>query len=163
MAFKRSPHLLIALNVFFALLAVIGQVAQNVSLPIWTGSTSPGPNCTNDSSSGNDSAYQPTMDPYFILSFASFSFLVIFGCITLVLLVIQLTVNSLSGSQIRWLTVEDNLLFPQWQLILIGVFDALNGVFVVYASPPSRTAPFLQAILGNFIIPLTIFFRYLRN
>ena len=171
--------LLLLVNIIFAALAVLGQVGQNVSLPLWTGATGAldNPNCTNssqemtgedydsvdfdvDGANSSNSSSSPTMDPFFVLSFASLSFVVIFGSTCAVLGAVQLITNAITGRTVlKIFTLEDDLLFPQWQLILIGVFDALNGVFVVFASMPSRTAPFLQAILGNFTIPLTIFFR----
>ncbi len=177
-----GSYLLVGLNIFFATLAVIGQVFQNVSLPLWVGSTEAlgNPNCTSNksqlfedyyddykesedlaSSKNVSKPFQPGMDPFFVLSFASLSFVIIFGVITACILVVQVVANHLYGRTVfRFITKEDDLLFPQWQMILIGVFDALNGVFVVFASSPSRTAPFLQAILGNFTIPLTIVFRW---
>ncbi len=169
-----AGYVAVIINVFFSAIAVLGQVGQNVSLPLWTGATQAlgQPNCSksndNDSfaldfeyeeNSTNGSTYQPEMDPFFILSFASLSFVVVFGTITAVLAIVQYFVNNFHTSKVNWISVENDLKFPQWQLCLIGVFDALNGVFVVFASSPARTAPFLQAILGNFIIPLTIFFR----
>ena len=160
----KGAYLLVLLNIFFAVLAVIGQVAQNVSLPLWIGATSEleDPNCTDINITAIDasnSSYTPAMDPFFVLSFASLSFVVIFGAISLVIIVIQLILNHLFGKDVKFITMKDDILFPQWQFVLVGVFDALNGVFVVFAADPSRTAPFLQAILGNFIIPLTILFR----
>ena len=170
---QKSGHFLVILNITFAVIAIVGQVGQNVSLPLWAGATQSlySPNCSNISSNSSMDALEegssnasnsskPTMDPFFVLSFASLSFVVIFGAITAFLVVLQLTVNAIKGEQFfSFITLKDDILFPQWQLILIGVFDALNGVFVVFASTPTRTAPFLQAILGNFTIPLTIFFR----
>ena len=180
---KNSPrfraYLLVLMNVSFAAIAILAQVGQNVSLPIWVDATQTmnNPNCTtkNASSSYDDSESEDfyyyternsskgssnSMDPFFVLSFASLSFVVIFGVTTGVIAVVQVITNLATGEKrLQLITVKDDLLFPQWQLILIGVFDALNGVFVVFASSASRTAPFLQAILGNFIIPLTILFR----
>lgn len=177
---SAGPYLLVLLNIAFAAIAVLGQVGQNVTLPLWAGATGAlyNPNCSNASKASSEEAdsyssylqlgsgsnssnsSQPTMDPFFVLSFASLSFVVIFGVITTVLLVVQVLTNAVAGRKVLvFMTVEDDLLFPQWQLLLIGVFDALNGVFVVFASSPDRTAPFLQAILSNFIIPMTIFFR----
>lgn len=179
----KKGRALIVLNVIFAAVAIIGQVAQNVSLPLWTGATSAldNANCTDSSQHGNSSDYYSSeyidednnnsngsnssssslmMDPFFVLSFASLSFVVIFGTITVILVLVQVIANALAGKEVvKLITKRDDLLFPQWQLVLIGIFDALNGVFVVFASMPKRTAPFLQAILGNFTIPLTIFFR----
>lgn len=168
---KKGSYLLMLLNVVFAVVSVVGQVGQNVSLPLWTGATSAldNANCTNsslhsegssDGANSSNATTGPTMDPFFVLSFASLSFVVIFGVTTAVLAIVQLVTNALTGRRVlKLITMQDDIMFPQWQLILIGVFDALNGVFVVFASMPTRTAPFLQAILGNFLIPLTIFFR----
>ena len=146
---KEHRELLIAVNVLFAALAISGQVGQNVTLPLWasaaTASCQEGhANSSNDTRNGTGDGL--SMDPFFVLSFASLSFVVIFGVLTL-------------GSAALGAVTTDDLRFPQWQLFLIGLFDALNGVLVVYSSPSSRTAPFLQAILGNFLIPLTIIFR----
>ncbi len=163
---RESRYLLICMNLVFAGAAVIGQVGQNVSLPLWISATDSfsNPNCTDESSyeTGNSSNNNssPEMDPYFVLSSASFSFVIIFGTCLLVILLVQFILNQLFNERrFRFITVKNDLLFPQWQFMLIGLFDALNGVLVVFASPPTRTAPFLQAILSNSAIPLTILFR----
>ncbi len=141
--YAKHPKLFfVILNVFFAALAIIGQVGQNVSLPLWAGAVSS--NCSIHKSVNT----QGEMDPFFILSFASFSFVIIFGILTLVNLIVY-----------RKSFRKEDLSFPQWQFVLIGICDALNGVLVVFASPSKRTAPFLQAILGNITIPLTIILR----
>eukprot|EP00494_Astrolonche_serrata_P027957 UN28222 len=44
---------------------------------------------------------------------------------------------------------------------IIGLCDAINGMMVVYAAPGNRTSPELQSILGNFLIPMTVFFRWI--
>jgi drug/metabolite transporter (DMT)-like permease len=150
---KRHKVLLIAANVLFAVLAISGQVGQNVTLPLWTGAATAecqgaenGSNSTSNQTTNGTGSANLSMDPFFVLTSASFAFVVIFGTLTLV------------SAALGAVTLDD-LRFPQWQLFLIGFFDALNGVLVVYSSPPYRTAPFLQAILGNFLIPLTIIFR----
>ena len=122
-------------NMFFAFLAVTGQVGQNVSLPLWV-----------DSTNGNTSG--PTVDSYFVLSFASLSFVIIFGLGTIL---IRIFSPQTLG--------ETEKHFPHLLLFLVGLCDALNGVLVVFASKGSRTPPYLQAILGNFLIPLTVLFR----
>ncbi len=151
-------------NLLFAFLAVVGQVGVNVSLPLWTGSAQTGCGQTRNSSNGTATSGGggESMDPYFVLSFSSLSFLVVSGSITLVLVVLKLILGLLKAdfSLPGPLNVSrEDLKFPQWQFALIGACSALNGVLVVAASLPDRTAPFLQAILGNFLIPLTIFFR----
>lgn len=126
-------------NLTFAFVAVAGQVGQNVSLPLWV-----------DSTNGNTSG--PTVDSYFVLSFASLSFVVIFGIGTLI---IRLVSPAAIG--------ETEKRFPHRLMFLVGLFDALNGALVVFASKGSRTPPYLQAILGNFMIPLTIMFRWVYS
>eukprot|EP01091_Cochliopodium_minus_P015880 TRINITY_DN5768_c0_g1_i2.p1 TRINITY_DN5768_c0_g1~~TRINITY_DN5768_c0_g1_i2.p1 ORF type:complete len:250 (-),score=42.81 TRINITY_DN5768_c0_g1_i2:78-827(-) len=37
----------------------------------------------------------------------------------------------------------------KWSFFLIGFFNTLNGIFIVYSSDPTRTPPVLQAILAN--------------
>lgn len=145
---KHPKAFLVALHLFFAVLAVVGQVGENVSLPLWAGAASS--NCSTHIHKGNNSNETTgEMDPFFILTFASFSFMLLFGIISLVNLLVYPKAFS-----------KDDLKFPQWQFMLIGVCDALNGVLVVSASPSARTAPFLQAILGNITIPLTIVLRF---
>ena len=145
-------------NVIFACLAVAGQVGQNVSLPLWIDSTSHGSSSTgnrtdptqNSTANANSSGkfYQPRVDSYFVYSFASLSFVIIFGTALLFIRVFQ--PERLGETERR---------FPHLQLFLIGMCDALNGVLVVFASSGARTPPYLQAILGNFVIPMVIGFR----
>lgn len=156
----RSMNPMVFINLFFAVMAIVGQVAMNVSIPLFT-SNAIFSSSSNYNTSNNNSAYQPRVDAYFLASFTAVAFVLLFGCITLILLVVQLTVNLLTGKrQLAFITVEDDLLFPQWQLMLIGLFLALTALLVMFSSPTNRTAPFLQAILGNIAIPMTIFFRY---
>ena len=123
-------------NLLFGFLAVAGQVGQNVSLPLWVDST-------------NSMPGELKVDSYFVVSFASLSFVIIFGLGTLFLIVFK---PGTIG--------ETERKFPQKLLAQVGICDGLNGLLVVFASSGKRTAPYLQAILGNFIIPLTILFRY---
>ena len=134
----------VLLHLLFVFLAIFGQVGLNISLPrpLWANATS----STCFTHRNNDTT--GIMDPYFILSFASFSFVIVFGVITLLILVIS-----------RRSITEGSLRFPQWQFMLIGVCGAFNGMLVVFSSPSVRTAPFLKAILGNITIPLTIILR----
>ena len=131
------------LGAFFAFLAVVGQVGENVSLPLWADAASS--NCSYYKNNTEESTVQ--MENFFILSFASMAFVIVFGIYTLVVAVLDFKM------------IKENLKFPQWQLVLIGVCDALNGILVVFSASPRRTAPFLQAILGNVVIPLTIVLR----
>ena len=48
-----------------------------------------------------------------------------------------------------------------YKLVLIGLFDALNGILVVYASSLDRVPGPLQAILVQTFIPFSLLFSFL--
>ena len=160
--FGRFEVSLTVANIFFAFLAVVGQVGQKVFLPLWVDSKISSvsddaanntavflTNSNRSNSSGvGGSEYQPRVDAYFCLTFIGISLVVIFGVTLLLIRVFQ--PNWLGETERR---------FPHSQLFLVGFFFTLNGVLVIFACSGSRTAPYLQAILGNFMIPLTMIFR----
>ena len=115
-------------------MVVLGQVGQNVSLPIWFASV------PNDGS----------LDPMFILTFAGLSFVIIFGIFALIDLARGKT------------SIEEIIQFSTFKFFkryfAVGFCNALNGIFLVFAA--SVTAPFLQAILSTFNILWTIIFRF---
>ena len=149
-------------NIFFAFLSITGQVGMKVTLPLWVDSTiltdsERQSNYANQTiaprylsnETGKTDAYQPEVDAYFVLSFGVIGFFVII--IGPAMLFIRLFRPHLIGE------TERN--FPHSQIFLAGFFNALNGVFIVFASSGTRTAPSLQAILGNIMIPLIIALR----
>ena len=125
-------------NLIFAFFALFGAVGQSVTLPLW-----------NDSTKENEHLSGRSVDCYFVLSFASMSFVVIFGLGTLF-------IRIFSPQDIG----ETEKRFPHLLLFLVGLCDSLNGSMIVFAAKGSRTPPYLQAILGNFGIPMTILFRW---
>ena len=125
-------------------------MGQNVVLPLWL-SAYP---TLNDSTTHKE----VSVDGYFVLTFASFSFVVIFGVITLVLVIW----SSFQSANEKVISSTDYT-FPQLELFWIGFCDALNGIMVVFAASPERTSALLQTILANFMIPLTIGLRYFTN
>ncbi|XP_020900571.1 uncharacterized protein LOC110239198 [Exaiptasia diaphana] len=138
-------------NLCFAFIAIAGIVGQTVSLPLWlSASQSKHKGLINANTTSPSPNYAAKMDAYFVLSFASLSFVVIFGLMYAIL--VYFYPHFFGPAERR---------FPHKLLFAIGLCDALNGALVVFASPPSRTAPYLQAILGNFSIPLTILARFI--
>jgi drug/metabolite transporter (DMT)-like permease len=86
--------------------------------------------------------------PYFVLFFTAFWFpVVFFACVLLAKLLNRGFSLHLSCSQKR--------------VALMGLFNALNGVLIVYSSPSSRTPVFLQPILSTSVIPFTVILRFL--
>ena len=127
-------------TIVFAFVSVTGQVTQYVCLPLWIDSTSV-------TTSTNQTTWKPTLDSYFVVSFAALSFVIVFGLIILFC----------------------DLIFPKylaatdWNnrrlLLLVGFIQGLSALFIVFSSSGDRTPPYLQAILGNFSIPITLLFR----
>ena len=127
-------------NLLFAFVTVVGQVGQNVSLHLWL-----------NSSNGTKSGQEMQIGNYFVLSFGSLAFVVIFG---LGILFIRIVFPRHLG--------ETERSFPQLSLLLIGFCSALNGALAVFASnttSATRTPLYLQIILGILMIPLIILFR----
>lgn len=122
-------------NLLFAAVIVAAEVAQSVTLPLWL-------------DSGNDAGEKAKIGSYFIMSFSSLALCVSFGLGTMY-------VKIYSPQDIG----DAEKKFPHLLLFLTGLSDALNWIIVGYAGRGSRTPPYLQAILGNFLIPLTIIFR----
>ena len=131
---NRSVPLLWA-NLFFAIVLLSAEVGNRVVLPLWV-----------DSANGTFTG--ATMNPYFALSFSSIVFFIIFGLGTMFIRVFS--PKDIGDTEER---------FPHLLLFLVGFCDALNGVLILFACKGSRTPPYLQAILGNFLIPLTVLFR----
>lgn len=113
---------------------VIGQVSQNVALPVLS-----------------DTIGAAGGSPYFVVWLACLSFVVLFGGA----IVIRFAMPGGLCSRDALMLSSD----AQRDVWKIGFYNALNGMMVVFASPSSRTAPFLQAILGNFMIPITVLVR----
>ena len=134
---NRSVPLLWA-NLFFAIVLLSAEVGNRVVLPLWV-------------DSANGTVTGATMNPYFALSFSSIVFFIIFGLGTMFIRVFS--PKDIGDTEER---------FPHLLLFLVGFCDALNGVLILFACKGSRTPPYLQAILGNFLIPLTVLFRWVR-
>jgi len=106
------------------ILLLIGQVVQGASLPFWISSF--------------------TLNiggPYFIISWASFLFSTFFGILFIIM---------------KCATHAKTVSFKKyWKSYLIqGAVNALNGIFIVYSSPITRTPPVLFCVVTN----LGIFF-----
>ena len=126
-------------TILFSIIAVTGQVTQYVSLPLWIDSTT--------SAQKQTEKWKPTVDGYFVVSFASLSFVIAFG---LVLLCSDFI-------------CPNYLVKTDWNyrrlMLLVGSFQGISAIFIVFSSSGNRTPPYLQAILGNFAVPVTLILR----
>merc|ERR1719313_531534 len=110
------------LTVIFAGALVLGGILQGVTLPIFADEI------------GNSGG-----TPYFVVWFSSFSFVILYGILVLL--------QRRTGGDGNHETAFDFSMKAQMGPLLIGLCDALNGMMVVFASPSSRTPPYLQSIL----------------
>lgn len=150
-------------NIFFAFLTVVGELGQNVTLPLWIDSS---PTTASEENvdyfqmmynnsfepTNSSNVYKPRMDCFFVYFFSCTSFVVLFGIALTVICIFQ--PHQLGATERR---------FPHTQLFLVGFFDSLNGTLIVFASSGKRTAPYLQAILVNVMIPLVMIFRWVKG
>ncbi|KAK6176499.1 hypothetical protein SNE40_014771 [Patella caerulea] len=119
------------LNVFIAIMNIIMNVLMNVSLPVFAGTMN-----------------EVNSDTYALLMIANVWFMLVF---VVIMLAMKFFVNrSLSFKPCT-----------QWKwLFVMGLTTTLNGIFVVFASPPNRTPPYLQGILATTNIPFTVLSRF---
>ena len=138
---KRSSccSLVSVATILFSIVAVTGQVTQYVTLPLWIDSTT--------SAQKQTGKWKPTVDGYFVVSFACLSFVIAFG---LVLLCSDFV-------------CPNYLVKTDWNhrrlMLLVGSFQGVSAIFIVFSSSGNRTPPYLQAILGNFSVPVTLILR----
>jgi hypothetical protein len=110
----------------FAIGGVIGQLGQQVSLPLYL------------------STFGHYAGAYFVLFFCSLCFVLLFGAGTLVLY----CRNQLSKEELflKW----------QPYFIVVGVCDALNGILVVFSAFLGRVSGPLGAIITQSMVPFTL-------
>lgn len=119
------------LNVVLVILTVISNVSFTVTLPIYAGAMN---------KAGGDT--------FVVLFYCGMWFPIIFAVMTICL---------------KYGVDKSISLRPTGNLkitALCGMFLSLNGLLVVYSSPPTRTAPYLQGVLSTMIIPYTVIGRY---
>lgn len=139
-SFSRCSLVSVA-TILFSTVVVTGQVTQYASLPLWIDSTT--------STQNQTAKWKPTVDGYFVVSFASLSFVIVFGFVLLC----------------SDFICPNYLVKTEWSyrrlMLLVGSFQGVSAMFIVFSSSGNRTPPYLQAILGNFSIPVTLILRFL--
>ena len=130
-------------TMLFAFFTVTGQVTQYVALPLWIDSST----STLPSTQNQTVKWKPSLDSYFVTSFASLSFVIVFGSV----LVCSDFICPKYSVKTDW--------WYRRLLLSVGLFQGIGAMFIVFSSSGSRTPPYLQAILGNFSIPLTLILR----
>lgn len=128
-------------TIAFAFTVVTGQVVQYVTLPLWVDST------TQSTTTNQTAKWKPSLDSYFVVSFASLSFVIAFGFVIL-----------LCGCIYPKYLVKTD--WSSCRLFLsVGFVQGVSALFIVFSSSGKRTPPYLQAILGNVNIPITMILR----
>ncbi|RDD45575.1 Crt-like protein 1 [Trichoplax sp. H2] len=120
-------------SIFIAVINVLSQVGMNISLPTLSKTIESG-HCHSNQ--------------FFVLFYSGLWFPILFWAAVVIVKLCRPTFNVRTYTSHKY-------------LILLGALNAVNGLLVVYASPPSRTSPSLQAILSTTIIPYTVVLRYI--
>lgn len=119
------------LNVILVVLTVVSNVSLTVSLPIYAGAMN---------KAGGDT--------FVVLLYTGMWFPIIFAFMTICLKYgLDKSISLRPTGNVKMIAAAAVLL-------------SLNGVFLVYSSPPTRTAPYLQGVLSIMMIPYTIVGRY---
>jgi hypothetical protein len=111
---------------------IISLAGQSVTLPLFVNSFDDGDHHAN---------------PYFVLLFSSIAFMMFFFTLA-------------TYQHFKYGKPLKASITMQAQFLKIGALNALNGILVVYASPPSRTPVDLQSILVQSILPYTFISSY---
>ena len=138
----------------FAVLAVVSRVASYVATPLWEDSLyrQTHSNTTNNLTQANVTEIIRLVDPYFVVIWRGIWGIITFG-IPLIIVYIWYP---------RLLSDADRN-FPKRQFIHTGGVMAISSLLFSYGASGTRTAPYLQALLGNFKIPITFITRYVRQ
>ena len=117
-------------NIILAFLNVFSNVMMNVTLPIYAG--------TMNEVGG---------DTFVLLINTCFIISILFVLTTLF-------AKKVIDNSVTFKPTSSHKIY-----FIMGLFTALNGILVVYASPPTRTPGYLQGILSSTTIPFTVICR----
>eukprot|EP01084_Bolivina_argentea_P082404 149193_1 len=123
-------------TIIFALMCIIGQVSQNVALPIWF------------------SSVPQQIDPFWIVMLSTIIFQLFFGTMVIIF-DICINKNISTTKQLQHVFSYKYII----RFIVMGTTNGIAGLIITFAA--RKCAPFLQAILGTFNIFWVIMFRYI--
>lgn len=138
-------------NGIFAIGVVVTLSVSTILTPLWIDSI----NIKNGTLTNRSNV---TYDQFKHVN--SYSVIFIVNSIYLVLsaivlgIFILLNLNNDSIKEIKSFKVD---------FLFIGFADAISTVCLVYASSGSRTAPYLQSLTSNLLIPVTFIVRFVSN
>lgn len=121
------------IRIIIVVICIISWCGSSISLPIVSQAILTG-NCPSNQ--------------YFTLLFNNFWFPIVFWLCAVVIKLINPSFSFKSYTSHK-------------VLALLGLLDTISAFMVVYASPPDRTLPSLQAILRTLKIPYTVLLSYI--
>lgn len=112
--------------ILFSISYLFGTVGQGVLLPLYL------------------STFGGQIGAYFVLQSCSFTFMIVYGIFALI--------------GIKNGTITREMLKLKWQpyLMIIGMFNAMTGILIVYSAFLSRVSGPLQSILSGITVPVTV-------
>ena len=139
------------LTIFFTGLMILCRIVALISAPLWLDSLSAGNTSDhqNTSNSGNHSdTTSHKTNPFFIVFIQTFVAFIFFSICLLVIFI---------GKSSLITPVERN--YSKRLFFIPGLLQALSIVMLYYSLSGQRTAPYLQALLANFAIPVQFILR----
>jgi drug/metabolite transporter (DMT)-like permease len=120
-----------------SIFTIIFMAGQGIVLPLFVDSFS----STDPDGTKHDA------NPYFVLLFTAFCITLVFGAMTIY-------------EKVKY----DLDIIPENQSMIeffkIGMFNAVNGILLVFSSPSSRTPADLQQIFAQSVLPFTLILSY---
>lgn len=137
------------ISVIFGIAAVTARVAFYVLTPPFLDFFKTNTSFTNISNSSNPRMESKSISVLFLM-IGQWAMCLVFAilCVS-----IQYCIDRQS-------IIDSNKNYSKVRFLLIGSAQGISTVLVIYAASGSRTAPYLQAILGNFTIPIQFTIRF---
>lgn len=135
-------------NVILALGVVVTLSCSSILTPLWIDSIPEKNNTLNNSSNGTSKSYEH-VNSYSIIFLVN----IIYLALSFIVFVIFILINKHNNSKKKTNTFKVEFLF-------IGFADAISTVCLVYASSGTRTAPNIQSLTSNLLIPVTFTVRF---
>ena len=139
------------LTVFFTTLMILCRIGAFIASPLWLDSFSSSNHSQHDNLSvtSNHSAcvYHRT-NPFFIVFVQTFIPFIFFSfCLVILLLCRPSLITPMERK------------YPKRLFFIPGILQASSAIMINYALSGQRTAPYLQAVLNNFSIPIQFILR----
>lgn len=147
--FPKMPFKCILL--LLTILVLLCRVGTFIFSPLWLDAFKINSNSTNETNTSNSLALVDGVDPYFVVLSQSMLATAVFGLALGALCVFRPVEQTYSD-------VERH--YPKVNFAFAGFSMAISSCIVNFSLSGTRSAPFLIALFGNFIVPIQFITRF---